>query len=384
VNSRGEQPNWFEVADVAEIPSPALLVYRRRVEQNVRAMLGIVASPELLRPHIKTHKMREVIELQVRFGISKFKCSTIAEAELAAQAGVHDLLLAYQPTGPGTRRIATLARLFPQVHFSVLGDDASAIRELSRAIGALGGASSTAGNSPAAIKVLVDLDVGQHRTGVPPGADAIALYRLIASLPGLKPGGLHAYDGHLSEPDPARRAAACETAFAPVAALRAQLEAQGLPVARIVAGGTPTFRFHANRRNVECGPGTCVFWDASYGSKLLDLDFMPAALVLTRVVSKPGPRRLCLDLGHKSVASEMPHPRVRFLNLEDSQTVLHSEEHMVIETDRSAEFKVGDCLYGLPWHICPTVALHSEAVVIENGQIAGCWKVAARDRRLTV
>jgi 3-hydroxy-D-aspartate aldolase len=384
VNSRPEEPNWFEVADVAEIPSPALLVYRRRVEENVRRMLDIAGSPGVLRPHIKTHKIRELIELQLRLDIAKFKCATIAEAELAAETGVRDLLLAYQPVGPAAKRIARLAQLFPRVQFSVLGDDPAAIRELSRMIAALDLAGSRVGDSPQPIEVLVDLDVGQHRTGVPPDAEAIELYRLVAALPGVKPGGLHAYDGHLSQSDPAQRAAACEAAFAPVAALRAMLDAQGLPVPRIVAGGTPTFRFHAQRGNVECSPGTCVFWDAGYASKLPDLEFVPAALVLARVVSKPGPGRLCLDLGHKAVASEMPHPRVKFLNLEDAQAVLHSEEHLVVETDNSAEFKVGDCLYGLPWHICPTVALHSEAVVIEHGKIAGSWKVASRDRRLTV
>lgn len=383
MNVARQGANWFEVADIAEIPSPCLLLYRRRVEENVARMLRIAGSPERLRPHIKTHKMRELIELQLRVGISKFKCATIAEAELAAEAGVRDLLLAYQPVGPAARRIATLTQRFPEVQFSVLGDDAAAIRELSHTMRVPVDKHSGGTNGSQPMHVLIDLDVGQHRTGVPPGAQAIELYRLVAELPGLTPGGLHAYDGHLSQPDPTDRAAACEAAYAPVSALRVQLESQGLLVPCIVAGGTPTFRFHAQRGNVECSPGTCVFWDASYDGKLPDLEFLPAALVLTRVVSKPGPKRLCLDLGHKAVASEMPHPRVKFLNLEDVRAILHSEEHLVIETDRSAEFKVGDCLYGLPWHICPTVALHSEAVVIEDGKAAGCWKVAARDRRLT-
>src|SRR5207302_169959 len=83
------------------------------------------------------------------------------------------------------------------------------------------------------------------------------------------------------------------------------------------AGGTPTFPIHARRADLECSPGTCVFWDASSASKLPDLSFLPAALVLTRVISKPAPDRLCLDLGHKALASEMPHPRVQFLNLPD-------------------------------------------------------------------
>ena len=112
------------------------------------------------------------------------------------------------------------------------------------------------------------------------------------------------------------------------------------------------------------------------------MPFAPAALVLTRVISKPAPNRLCLDLGHKAIASEMPPPRVEFLNLKDAAAVMHSEEHLVVETARAADFELGDCLYGMPRHICPTVALHAEAVVIENGRSTGCWQVVARDRRL--
>jgi D-serine deaminase-like pyridoxal phosphate-dependent protein len=354
------------------------------VEANIRQMLQIAGNPDSLRTHIKTHKMLEVIELQLRAGIRKFKCATIAEAELAAEAGVGDLLLAYQPVGPAASRIATLAQHFPRVQFSVLGDDAMTMRELSRTVGSISSESTKSGKPARSLEVLLDLDLGQHRTGIQPGTEAVELYRLISELPGLRPGGLHAYDGHLTESDPVRREAASDAAFAVVEALRARLEAQALPVPRIVAGGSPTFGFHAQRAHVECSPGTCVFWDAGYANKFPEFKFVPAALVLTRVVSKPGTKRLCLDLGHKAVGSEMPHPRVKFLNLEDAHAVLHSEEHLVVETDRSAEFRIGDCLYGVPWHICPTVALHSEAIIIEDGKSAGCWKVASRDRRLTV
>jgi D-serine deaminase-like pyridoxal phosphate-dependent protein len=135
---------------------------------------------------------------------------------------------------------------------------------------------------------------------------------------------------------------------------------------------------------VECSPGTCVFWDAGYLRKLPDQDFQPAALVLTRVVSKPGTSRLCLDLGHKAIASEMPHPRMVFLNLPEATAVAHNEEHLVVETSEAARFAVGDHLYALPWHICPTVALHSSATVIERGRATACWPVSARDRAVGV
>lgn len=371
--------NWYEFTDAAGLPSPALLVYSQRVEENVRRMLTLAGGPEQLRPHIKTHKMPDLVKLQLRLGVTKFKCATVAEAEMAAAAGAGDLLLAYQPVGPAIRRVIELLSRYPRTRFSVIADDAEIVRQLSVAIQKQ---QLQSGASP--LEVLVDIDIGQHRTGIPPGEKVTELCRLIASLPGLKPGGLHAYDGHLSEPDPAIRDNACEQAFASVAALRDQLKRAGFSVPRIVTSGTPTFPFHARRGNVECSPGTCVFWDAAYANKLRDLDFLPAALVLTRIVSKPGERRLCLDLGHKALASEMPHPRVVFLNLPEPEFVAHSEEHLVIETSRSSEFKLGDCLYGLPWHICPTVALYSEAMVIENGRIAGVWKITARDRRLTI
>jgi D-serine deaminase-like pyridoxal phosphate-dependent protein len=378
------QRRWFEVEGVETLPSPCLLVYRDRLEHNLRRMIEIVRDPARLRPHIKTYKIREIVARQLELGITKFKCATIAEAEMAAQAGVPDLLLAYQPVGPNVARLAGLVKAFPKTRFSALGDDALAINELSR-----GYTSSMAHQGPGSgkatrLEVLLDLDLGQQRTGVAPGPKAVELYRLLAALPGLAPGGLHAYDGQIVEADPARCAAACEAAFAPVVALKRELESIGLSVPRIVAGGTPTFPIHARRAEVECSPGTCVFWDAGYSHKLPEMGFLPAAAVLTRVISRPAPNRLCVDLGHKAVGSEMPQPRVEFLNLLNAKPLTHSEEHLVLETAEAAQANIGECLYGLPWHICPTVALHGEAVVVENHRPVGRWRVAARDRCLTI
>jgi D-serine deaminase-like pyridoxal phosphate-dependent protein len=150
----------------------------------------------------------------------------------------------------------------------------------------------------------------------------------------------------------------------------------------LVVGGTPTFPIHARRRDVECSPGTCALWDFSYSSQFPDLDFLHAALVLTRVVSKLPDGKLCLDLGHKAVASENPPPRVHFLNEPSARAVAHNEEHLVVETDGTMDWNVGDCLYGVPWHVCPTVALHSAAVVIRDKRAMETWRVEARDRHL--
>lgn len=365
---------WPRVSNAGEIPSPALLLDEERIEANLERMIGLAGDPGRLWPHIKTHKLPQIMRRQVELGIMRCKCATIAEAEMAAEAGAREILFAQQPVGPNVERLLALVRKFWNIEFSTLADDEGAARALGAAAQRLG----------CRIGVLLDLDVGMGRTGIAPDARAVALYRVVASLPALRPAGLHAYDGHLHQADVEVRREACENAFAPVRKLREELERLGLAVPRIIAGGTPTFAIHAARADVECSPGTAVLWDAGYGSKLPDLPFQPAATLLTRVVSKPNVGRLCLDLGHKAVASEMPQPRAIFPELPDAKAVSHSEEHLVIETGRAGEFRVGDELYAIPWHVCPTVALHAEAWVVKGGRAVERWPIAARARRLTV
>ncbi|MBE0545668.1 MAG: D-TA family PLP-dependent enzyme [Verrucomicrobia bacterium] len=366
--------HWYEVSNADDVDSPALLVYPERAEENIRRMIALVGDVSRLRPHMKTHKLPELIRLQLAHGITKFKCATIAEAEMTAACGAAEVLLAHQPIGPKVWRFVQLVQKFPQTRFSTIADNAAVIHSLSASCRLAG----------VSVGVLLDIDCGMHRTGIEPGPRAVELYRLLCTLPGLKSGELHAYDGHIRESDPAKRAELCAAALAPVHALRRELLQAGLPVPRLVAGGTPTFPMHARQPDVECSPGTCVFWDAGYDAACADMDFLHAALVLTRVVSKPGGNRLCLDLGHKAIASENPHPRVVFLNLPEAKAVSHSEEHLVVETERAGEFELGACLYGVPWHVCPTVALHPEAVVVRDGRAQERWEVVARKRRLTI
>lgn len=364
----------FQLTNADDVPSPALLVVRERVEENLRRTLNIAGGPARLRPHIKTHKLAELVRRQLDLGITRFKCATIAEAEMAATAGAPDVLLAYPVVGPDARRFVQLTRILPGTRFAALVDDPAALRDLAR----------LAGDGQDPVEVLVDLDLGQQRTGIEPGPGAFEFVRLIGDTKGVRFGGLHAYDGHLHQANAAERASACDLAFAPVEQLRRQLVAAGIPVPRVVAGGTPTFPMHARRPDVECSPGTCVLWDAGYHTKLPDLEFLPAAILLSRVVSRPGRNRLCLDLGHKAVASEMPHPRVVLLNVPEATPVAHNEEHLVVETPAAAQFPVGSVVYGIPWHVCPTVALHAEVRVIEQGVAKETWTVRARARRLNL
>lgn len=365
---------WYTVDNVDEIESPSLLVYPDRIRENLRRMIALAGGLERLRPHVKTHKMPEIIRMQLAAGVQRFKVATIAEAEMVADCGAPDILVAYQPVGPNTRRLARLIAMHPETRFATIVDDADAARALNAAM-------RDAGQS---VETLIDVDVGMGRTGISPGPQAVELYRLIGKLECLRPGGLHVYDGHARDRELADRTQTVDAAFAPVTRLRADLDAAGLPVPRIVAGGTPTFPIHARHADRECSPGTCVLWDTSYAGKFPDLEFLPAALLLARVISKPAANRVCLDLGYKAVASDNPDPRAVFLDLPDAKMLVHSEEHMAVGTEQAAKFKVGDAVYAIPFHVCPTCALHREAVVIEDHRAVARWAIVARDRVLTV
>jgi D-serine deaminase-like pyridoxal phosphate-dependent protein len=150
----------------------------------------------------------------------------------------------------------------------------------------------------------------------------------------------------------------------------------------VVGGGSPTFGIWAGKTNWECSPGTTLFWDCGYGEKFPDLRYEVAAGLITRVISKPGINRLCLDLGHKSVAAEMPLAlRCLFPEIPEAIFCSHSEEHLVIEVPDASIYQIGDTFTAIPRHICPTVALHAFATIVENGVPTGeTWKVVARDR----
>jgi D-serine deaminase-like pyridoxal phosphate-dependent protein len=367
---------WYAVDALESTATPALAVYPSRVMSNVQKMKSIAGSVDRLWPHVKTHKTAELVRLQRREGIHRFKCATLAEAEVTAQAGAAVVLLAYPMAGPNPTRLARLAGRFPHVRFSTLVDNPDSADQLNAA---MAGSGLTLG-------VWIDVDVGMGRTGMPLTAGRpTALYERLAGgeWPNLIAVGFHAYDGHVRDRDPTERAEHAERCLEPLIAMRLALVNRGLGPVRLMAGGTPTFAAHAQAADRDLSPGTCVLWDASYSQKFPDLGFEFAAVLLTRVVSKPMDGRLCLDLGYKAVASDNPDPRAVFLDVPDARMVVHSEEHLVIETARAGEYSVGDVLYAIPFHVCPTCALHRELLVVEGRQVVDRWPVAGRDRRLS-
>ena len=365
---------WYEIENVDEIASPALAFYPERIEENIRRMIRIAGDAGRLRPHVKTHKTGEIVKLQLKHGIRRFKCSTIAEAEMAAAAGAPDVLLAMQPVGPAIPRFFALQRLFPGTLFGAIVDSEDVIRAIAEA----------AANAGMKACLWLDVNSGMNRTGVAPGAGAGHLYRLIHQTAGLTAGGVHVYDGHIHEADLAARTKQCDDEFLPVQAMIDDLKKAGLPLPAVVAGGSPTFPIHARRPGIKLSPGTPLLWDAGYGAAYADLDFLVAAVLIGRVVSRPAPGLVCLDLGTKAVASEMPQPRLSLLNVNGYRIAGHNEEHLVIEVPNADRYHPGFVAYGVPIHICPTVARYESAAVIERGRRTGEWPIAARNRRISV
>jgi D-serine deaminase-like pyridoxal phosphate-dependent protein len=365
---------WYHVENEAEIPSPALLLYRDRIEHNLQLMLKIAGGPERLRPHVKTHKLGPLIQRQVALGITKFKCSTVAEVEMTADAGGLDILLAMPPVAANAHRLAVLAQKFPHVRFSTIVDDEETLSQVAGA----------AQQHRVNISVYLEMDCGMGRTGIVPGEHAKFIAHSIKDAPRVGLAGLHAYDGHIHDADLEVRRQRCEEAFAPILAFQKELQGEGLIVKELVAGGSPTFAIHAAYPDRTLSPGTTVLWDFGYADKHPDLPFLPAAVLLTRVISKPGQDRLTVDLGHKSVAPENPHPRVRFEELPEAEFLMQSEEHLVMKVEERERFHIGHALHGIPRHVCPSVSMHGEAVIIENHQIADRWPITARNRRITV
>lgn len=363
---------WFIIDNIDEMDSPALVIYRERVKENIHHAIEMTRDVSKLRPHVKTNKIAEVCRMMMDAGITKFKCATIAEAEMLAMIHAKDVLLAYQPVGPKAKRLLSLVQQYPQTSFSCLIDNINAASHLSKFF-------SPAGKS---IPVFIDLNTGMNRSGIKP-AQAFQLFEQLQNLPGINVRGLHAYDGHLRNTDLQERKKESDLAFNEVTSLAKEMEqASGLSLT-IVAGGSPSFPTHVDR-NVECSPGTFVFWDWGYKHQLPDEPFDYAALVITRVISIIDNNTITIDLGHKSVAAENPLPRVHFLNAGNAVPVAQSEEHLVLEVNDSSQYKTGDVLYGVPTHICPTVALYEKAVVVENNKAITTWKVIARDRTITI
>ena len=353
---------------LAHVMTPALLVDLVAVRTNLERLIAM-AGVERLRPHVKTSKLTRVFRELHDAGLRRFKCATTREAEQllrVVEAGA-DILVAYPHQGPALERLGTLAARHPRVHLSVLSEDPGHVDRV-----------------PSALGIFVDINVGMNRTGIP--VDQPDRIERVVNAAQLRFRGIHAYEGHVHAGSLAERRAACHAAYEPLVALMHRLEDRFL-VPELVTSGTPSFSsaldyepFRSLGAVHRVSPGTVVYDDLQVDA-CEELDFVPAATVLTRVVSHPLEGIVTLDAGSKSLAAEAGDPCAAVLDHPHLVPLRPSEEHLPCRIVDGKAPPLGAVLRLEPRHVCPTVNLASEAIVWD-GERCSVEPVSSRAHEL--
>ena len=360
------------------IDSPSLIYYEDIIENNTDKAIGLAGGAGRLWPHMKTHKSFPLLRMQMERGIVRFKCATIAEAELCAMAGAKTALLAYPLVGPAIDRFIKLRNKFSATEFWAMGDNLEQLKLLGNAVRA---EQNAEGKGP--VNTLIDINVGMNRTGVLP--EKLEIFYLEAiKIEELAIKGFHCYDGHLGIKDPGERRLAASNAMEKMWDVKKSLEKEGHDIPVLIMGGSPTFACHRDLDNVFLSPGTFFVQDYGYSSKFPDLDFTPGAAILSRVISHPAEGLFTIDTGSKAIATD-PAVRGVIADFPLAEPVLQSEEHWVWKPGKPDEIPpIGTVVYVIPTHVCPTSALYPGVVVVRDGKQTGYWEIGARNRKITV
>ena len=355
-----------------EIDTPAFLVYEDMVQHNIREVIRVCGSVERIVAHAKTHKSAEVLKLQMDAGITSFKCATLREAELLAEHGVAEILIAYPMMHPAKlKRLGNLLTLYPETEFKAI---ASTPEHLS----ALSGLATSAGVE---IGVYMDLDTGMHRTGVQPGQEAGDFYAGMASTAGVRALGVHVFDGHtLYKPPVEERQALVDKSIEYVHDVWDRAAKQGIEVIDNVVAGSWSFHLYLKEERLRVSPGTWVYWD-SRNATMSELPFNVAAVVLSQVIdADPDRDTVTLDAGSKSVSPDQPtEHRFKVVGHPKAVLMAQSEEHGVVALN-GEKLEVGEMVLVAPGHACTTTVKFPYALVVDiQGDVVGRYHHQARD-----
>jgi D-serine deaminase-like pyridoxal phosphate-dependent protein len=365
----GERKYHFEGEE--DLESPALIYYEDIIEENIKEAIAMAGSAERMWPHVKTYKTAAVVRMLMEQGVGRFKCATIAEAEMCAQCGAKDILVSYPLVGPAIRRFIRLQQYYTSSKFWAIGDNHEQISLLGLC----------AMKADFSVPFLIDVNSGMNRTGVA-FEELEDFCTRAASFPGLTLKGFHCYDGHMGISNSGEREKAVLEETIKLAEIRAALEAKGLELPVLVLGGTPTFPFHVRNKDAFLSPGTFFIQDHGYEDKYKDLCFTPGAAILTRVISRPREDLFTLDLGYKAISPDH-EDRGIIVDLSEAKPVGHSEEHWVFRMEGSCP-DVGTILYVIPTHICPTSALYPGVSVVRGRKLVNYWEINARNRKIMI
>ena len=365
----------YRIARIDEVRTPALAVYPDIVDSNIAATLRLLGGDaNRWRPHVKTTKLGFMMRRLVNHGIANFKCSTSLELSTVCEAGASDVLVAYPMVGANASRVREISQQFPNI-------DVSALVEGREHIDAWQGSG---------VSLFIDVNPGMNRTGIEQerASEIVDIARAIQSA-GLVFRGLHYYDGHLSAVDFPRRESAAHRGYDRLMEIVAAFEHEHIEIAEIITAGTPAFpctlsysAFSRGRFIHRASPGTIVYSDCSSLTQLpSEYGYRPAAIVVSTVVSRPAPGRFTCDAGHKTVSADSGVPTCAVIGHPEFLPSKPSEEHLPIDvTDGSPMPGIGDELFLVPRHICPSVNNFDHALVVIDGRITSVERVTARGR----
>ena len=348
---------------IEELDTPTLLLDRGASDRNLMKMAGFFQNRSAkLRPHFKNHKCTTLAKRQMDRGAVGMTCAKLGEAEVLVSHGIDNVLIANQVVGDiKIRRLVRLARL---------ATVACAVDHVEQAVAI----SRIAAESGESVNLLVEVDIGMGRCGVPAGQPALDLARQIQELPGVRFAGLQAYEGHLVNVlDRDERRTRSIEAMRSAVETRRLIESDGISVGCISGCSSATYDSTGALDGVdEVQAGTYATMDRQYHRLTPEFDI--ALSVLVRVISRPTSTRAVLDIGVKGAGCEFGVPGIRDYPEVEIPFFL-AEEHTVVQ--KCPDWKIGQLLHLIPSHACTTCNLHREMVVHEKGVVVDVWPIEA-------
>ncbi|MBS1872135.1 MAG: D-TA family PLP-dependent enzyme [Acidobacteria bacterium] len=362
-------PAIYAISGLDSVITPALAIYPDIVDSNIDVTLAMAdGDPDRWRPHIKTAKLGFTMRRLVERGVVNFKCSTSLELLTACRSGVCDAVVAYPMVGANAARVREIAAEFPGVRVSILAENEA----------------QAAAWRGSRVGVFIDVNPGMDRTGISQtrSSEIVSIARGL----GASFRGLHYYDGQIHTVDPVAREREAFAGYDRLMQLAAALMDMGCPIGEVITSGTPAmpcglkymgFRVGAFVHRVS--PGTVVYNDMQSLELFPGAGYRPAALVLARVVSHPTPDRFTCDAGHKAVSADAGSPTCVVIGRPELIPLKPSEEHLPVQVPAgAARPAIGEIVYLMPRHVCPTVNNFDDALIIRNGRIQGVEPVSAR------
>jgi D-serine deaminase-like pyridoxal phosphate-dependent protein len=363
----------YRVSDPERVLTPALALYPEVIASNIRRTLDLLdGHAGRWRAHIKTAKLNYTLRMLIDRDVRHFKCATSLELLQACQEGASDVLVAYPLTGANAHRVRGIKNQHPGVRISVLAENEAQVRQW----------------SGSDIGVFLDINPGMNRTGIEQSSrQRVNELAQAVTQSGLEFRGLHYYDGQFGAVAEPERTKAAHRGYDQLLQLVHDLERVGVRVPEVVTAGTPTLPCSTAYPGFEnanflhrVSPGTVVYNDATSLTQFPPQHgYAPAALVMARVVSSPRRGIITCDAGHKAVSADAGVPTCVVVGHPELTPLSPSEEHLPLAVSEDANSpQVGDILYLLPRHVCPTVNNFDAALIVRNGQVESVEEVSAR------